>query len=171
MEQARQDARMLLDGLRGRHPAPLLPRPARARDLLQPHAAAQPSSQPTAQPSSQPTAQPTLRADSPDHAVEIVHVHMDDRTYEIQVQPGEYILDAALAAGLPMPFSCTVGGCGACMVECRAGVVDVEEPNCLTAAERQAGHVLICVGRPVGPVSIAVASPTHAADRNDSAGE
>lgn len=131
MAQARRDARVLLDGLRGRHPEPLVPRRTRGH-----HAPARPSG-----------------------TAETVHVHIGDRAYEIQVQPGESILDAALAAGLPMPFSCTLGGCGACKVTCHAGIVAMDEPSCLTPAERAAGHVLTCVGRPVGPVRIEVAPP------------
>jgi uncharacterized protein len=146
--QARRDARVLLDGLRGRHPAPLVPRRARTvagRDLFE-----------------ERLARPHPRTDAPARpggATETVYVQIADRSYEIQVQPGQTILDAALAAGLPMPFSCTVGGCGACKVECHAGIVDLDEPCCLTPAERESGHVLTCVGRPVGPVSIEVPLP------------
>ena len=31
----------------------------------------------------------------------------------VVVEPGQTLLDAGLAAGLPMPYSCTVGNCGA----------------------------------------------------------
>jgi ring-1,2-phenylacetyl-CoA epoxidase subunit PaaE len=47
-----------------------------------------------------------------------------------------------------MPFSCIVGGCGACRVRLVEGSVEMEEPNCLTDAERAEGWVLACVGRP-----------------------
>ena len=106
--------------------------------------------------------QPHLRTDGPARrsgTAETVHVRSGDQSYEIKVQPGETLLDAGLAAGLPMPFSCAMGGCGACKVECHAGIVDMDEPSCLTPAEREAGHVLTCVGRPVGPVSIEVPPP------------
>jgi len=32
--------------------------------------------------------------------------------------------------------------------------VAMEEPNCLSDAERAEGYVLTCVGRPVGPVTL-----------------
>lgn len=70
------------------------------------------------------------------------------------VQPGQTLLDAALAAGEPMPFSCAMGGCGACKLQCVDGEVAMEEPNCLSDTERAAGFVLTCVGRPVGPVTL-----------------
>lgn len=70
------------------------------------------------------------------------------------VQPGQTLLDAALAGGEPMPFSCAMGGCGACKLVCVEGSVAMEEPNCLSDAERADGYVLTCVGRPVGPVTL-----------------
>jgi ferredoxin-NADP reductase len=70
--------------------------------------------------------------------------------------PGQTVLEAGLAAGAPMPYSCTMGGCGACKVKLAAGTVDLEEPNCLSAQEREAGYVLACVARPVTPVTVAV---------------
>jgi ferredoxin len=153
MAQAGRDARVLLDGLRGRHPSPLVPRRVRGvagRDLSSEERLSQPSL---------PGPMPAPAPARPGNAAETVHVQIGDRAYEINVQPGQTILDAALAAALPMPFSCTVGGCGACKVECRAGIVELEEPCCLTDAEREAGHVLTCVGRPVGPVRIEVTLP------------
>ena len=72
----------------------------------------------------------------------------------IQVASNQTLLDAGRAAGLPMEFSCAVGGCGACRVHLVSGEVEMEDPNCLTRAERDAGHCLACVGRPRGPVVI-----------------
>ncbi len=72
----------------------------------------------------------------------------------IAVPPGQTILEAAVANGVPMDFSCTMGGCGACRVRCVTGVVEMEEPNCLTAAERANGEILACVGRLAGSVTI-----------------
>jgi ring-1,2-phenylacetyl-CoA epoxidase subunit PaaE len=74
----------------------------------------------------------------------------------VQVEPGQTILEAGLAAGIDMPFSCAMGGCGACRVRLTNGEVDVEEPNCLSRAEREQGYVLACVGRPLGTVSVEV---------------
>lgn len=156
MAQARRDARMLLDGLRGRHPPPLVQRrgPAR-RDVIEERSDLRPKRDAEhahdvpndRRPGSGPHAS----------AVATVHVQLGGHAHAVViVQPGESILEATLAAGLPMPFSCTLGGCGACKVALRAGTVDMEEPNCLTPAERAAGHVLTCVGRPLGPVTIEV---------------
>jgi len=71
------------------------------------------------------------------------------RDHGIQVEPGQTILEAALAAGIDMPFSCAMGGCGACRVHLADGEIQMEEPNCLSRKEREQGYVLTCVGRPL----------------------
>ncbi len=73
---------------------------------------------------------------------------------EVVQQPGQSILDAGLAAGLPLEFSCTVGGCGACKLRVLDGPVIQDEPNCLTAEERAAGYVLACSAFASAPVRI-----------------
>jgi ferredoxin-NADP reductase len=57
---------------------------------------------------------------------------------------GQTILQAGLAAGIDLPYSCTMGGCGACKVRKRSGAVVISEPNCLSETEREAGFVLAC---------------------------
>ncbi|MGB5811781.1 MAG: 2Fe-2S iron-sulfur cluster-binding protein, partial [Polyangiales bacterium] len=74
----------------------------------------------------------------------------------VQVSPGQTILEAALAAGIEMPFSCAMGGCGACRVKRNDGEIQMEEPNCLSRAEREQGYVLTCVGRPLTHAKIEV---------------
>lgn len=72
------------------------------------------------------------------------------------VEGGETILDGAMRAGVDAPFSCTVGGCGACRCRVVEGTVEMAEPNGLRPDERAAGMVLTCVGRPVGDVVLEV---------------
>ncbi len=83
------------------------------------------------------------------HKTELVVVSRAGHDHGIQVEPGQTILEAALAAGIGMPFSCAMGGCGACRVRRAEGEVEMEEPNCLSQAEREQGYVLTCVGRPL----------------------
>jgi len=77
----------------------------------------------------------------PDRAAEITFAASGRR---VTARPGQTILQAGLEAGLDLPFSCTMGGCGACKVEKRAGSVVMSEPNCLSEGEREAGFVLAC---------------------------
>ncbi|WP_345982316.1 2Fe-2S iron-sulfur cluster-binding protein [Streptomyces sp. DSS69] len=75
------------------------------------------------------------------------------------VEPGQTLLEAGLAAGLPMPYSCTVGNCGDCMVRLRDGEVAQSEPNCLTERQQGDGYVLACVGCPLSEVTLDIADP------------
>lgn len=77
------------------------------------------------------------------------------------VEPGQTLLDAGLAAGLPMPYSCTVGSCGECMARVRDGEVTQPEGTCLTPEQRAAGYVLTCVGCPLSAVSLDVSDASH----------
>jgi ferredoxin-NADP reductase len=85
-----------------------------------------------------------------------VRVHAGGETRDVVVAPGRTLLEAGLSAGAALPFSCTMGGCAACKVKLTAGEVRMEEPNCLTPAEREAGYVLTCVTRPLGPCTVEV---------------
>jgi ferredoxin-NADP reductase len=67
---------------------------------------------------------------------------------DVVVPAGVTLLDAGLAAGVPMKLSCAMGGCGACAVRLTAGEVVMDEPNCLGADERARGMILACVARP-----------------------
>lgn len=59
-------------------------------------------------------------------------------------EPGQTILEAATAAGVALPSSCTMGGCGACKIRKLEGTAISAEPNCLTEGERAEGYVLSC---------------------------
>ncbi|WP_169796813.1 ferredoxin--NADP reductase [Chondromyces crocatus] len=69
---------------------------------------------------------------------------------------GQTLLEAGLGAGVAMPFSCAVGGCGACKVRLVLGSVEMEEPNCLSSEERARGFVLACASRATSAVTVEV---------------
>ena len=54
------------------------------------------------------------------------------------------LLETGLAAGVDMPFSCSVGGCAACKVKLVEGSVNHDELSCLSASEKRDGYVLAC---------------------------
>ncbi|MDP4301293.1 2Fe-2S iron-sulfur cluster-binding protein [Leptothrix discophora] len=59
------------------------------------------------------------------------------------------ILDAASAAGMELPFSCTSGVCGTCRAKVMEGEVRMERNFALDKAEVAAGHVLCCQAHPL----------------------
>jgi len=74
----------------------------------------------------------------------------------ITAAPGQTLLEAGLAAGLPMPYSCAMGGCGKCKVQLQDGTTFSEEAGCLTRAERGQGYVLACISRASSPCTVEV---------------
>ncbi len=59
------------------------------------------------------------------------------------------ILDAASAAGLEVPFSCTSGVCGTCRCKVMEGQVRMERNFALDKKEVEAGFVLSCQAHPL----------------------
>lgn len=85
-----------------------------------------------------------------------VRVSLERDTRDVYVPPGQSILEAALDAGLAMPFSCGMGGCGKCRMRVTEGEVEMEEPNCLSEDEKRAQWVLTCVGRPTCRTAVGI---------------
>jgi NAD(P)H-flavin reductase/ferredoxin len=65
---------------------------------------------------------------------------------EFPVKPGEYILDAALRAGVPLRYGCRHGNCSSCKYLITDGDVDYgnASPYSLSNAERDDGWALVC---------------------------
>ena len=101
---------------------------------------------------------PAQRAAAPlaPSAPQRVTVHLRGAAREVVAAPGQTLLQAGLAAGLRMPFSCGLGGCGTCKLKLVSGRVESEEPNCLSASERAEGYVLACVSRPTEAVVVEI---------------
>lgn len=72
----------------------------------------------------------------------------------ITVQPGQTILQAGIEAGVDLPYSCTMGGCGACRVRKSGGEIVTSAPNCLSDHERAEGYLLACCSYADGDVTI-----------------
>lgn len=81
-----------------------------------------------------------------DHAVRI-----EPHGRTIRVHSGQPVLDAALAAGLNLPHSCKSGHCASCRARLRSGEIRYPSgrPLGITAAEEQAGQILLCQARPL----------------------
>lgn len=72
----------------------------------------------------------------------------------LTVPPGQTLLQAGRKAGVDLPFSCTVGGCGTCRHRLFSGQVSMPTQSCLSEDERAAGQILLCVARPLSPVEV-----------------
>ncbi len=70
------------------------------------------------------------------------------RSYDITVQPQDSILDAALDAGIDLPYSCRSGTCSSCMTKLVSGKVVMLEQRALSDEEIEKGFCLTCVGYP-----------------------
>ena len=73
-----------------------------------------------------------------DHAVEEFQMHGE----------GQSILDAALDAGLSVPYSCRGGVCMSCLAQVTEGEVQTEGDNGLTEKEQSEGLILCCKSQP-----------------------
>jgi ring-1,2-phenylacetyl-CoA epoxidase subunit PaaE len=97
---------------------------------------------------------PAQRQSSVALAAQPVTIRRVGVALDVIVPAGTTILDAGLAAGVPLKLSCAMGGCGECAVKLTAGEVAMDEPNCLSAGERAAGKILACVARPLTPCTV-----------------
>lgn len=86
---------------------------------------------------------------------------------EVPVHAGQTLLDAALRAGIAMPYGCRVGGCGTCRCRLLGGRVRelTETAYLLDDAELAAGTILACQSVPLGDVRIAVDATAAAVRR------
>lgn len=72
----------------------------------------------------------------------------------VEASSSRSLLEIGRAAGVDMPFSCSMGGCAACKCRLRSGDVHMPAPNCLTPAEAERGEVLACIAQPRSPVVV-----------------
>jgi ferredoxin-NADP reductase len=78
---------------------------------------------------------------------------------ELTQAPGQTLLEAALAAGEGVPYSCGIGACGTCKARLVAGKVVQVAAGCLSEADQAAGYVLQCVCHATEAVVVEVPGP------------
>jgi ring-1,2-phenylacetyl-CoA epoxidase subunit PaaE len=78
----------------------------------------------------------------------IASLIIDGKRREVPVAEGEAILDAALRAGMDLPFACKGGMCSTCRAKLVEGEAQMEFNYSLEPWELKAGFVLTCQARP-----------------------
>jgi ring-1,2-phenylacetyl-CoA epoxidase subunit PaaE len=74
---------------------------------------------------------------------------IDGKRREVPVAEGEAILDAALRAGMDLPFACKGGMCSTCRAKLVEGAAQMEVNYSLEPWELEKGFILTCQARPV----------------------
>lgn len=77
-----------------------------------------------------------------------VKVILDGNNYEINVQEGETILEAAINADLDPPYACRVAACCSCKAKLIEGKVEMDDDEPLTEEELEEGFILTCQSHP-----------------------
>jgi len=86
--------------------------------------------------------------------------------HHFAVEPGQTVLDAALAAGIVLPYSCRNGACSTCKGKVVSGVYDAgpTPAQILDETEREQGYTLFCQARPSSDLVIESAEVRLASD-------
>ncbi len=85
-------------------------------------------------------------------------IEFRDHAASVDCVPGSSVLDAAIAAGLPLAFSCAQGLCGTCKSTLICGEVDMQHAGGIRPREIAAGKILLCCSTPRSDLVIATQS-------------
>ena len=96
-----------------------------------------------------------LAADAPEVAADVLaaeggqfRVELSRSLRTLACAPDTFILDAARAAGLRLPSSCTRGVCGTCKSRLLSGQVEMQHGGGIRQREIDQGLILLCCSRP-----------------------
>ncbi|MBW2714447.1 MAG: 2Fe-2S iron-sulfur cluster binding domain-containing protein [Deltaproteobacteria bacterium] len=79
---------------------------------------------------------------SADATVRSFRLTLDSENHIVPIASGETLLEAALAAGIDAPHTCTEGRCGTCMAWLRNGDVSMASTRALSKRNMERGYVL-----------------------------
>ncbi len=84
------------------------------------------------------------------HVTEAVAI-LDGIRHRFSVPPGGHVVDAALAAGIRVPYSCKGGMCCTCRARLVEGKVEMTQNYSLEPWEMERGFILTCQSVPKSP--------------------
>lgn len=76
---------------------------------------------------------------------------LSGKTIEVELKPGQTILDGLLENGAAPPYSCLAGACSTCMAKVSKGGVKMEVCFAIDDDEIAEGYILACQSRPTTP--------------------
>jgi CDP-4-dehydro-6-deoxyglucose reductase len=78
-------------------------------------------------------------------------VTIQNSGHQFEVRPSQTVLEAAIEAGINLPYGCRNGACGSCKGKVVSGKVmhDDHQASAITDAELAAGSALFCCARPL----------------------
>jgi ferredoxin len=80
-----------------------------------------------------------------------VTVTLGGQTVDVEQRRGLTVLESARWAGLRLPSSCELGGCGSCIARVVQGRVEMYRNEVLTSEEVEDGWILACQAIPTTP--------------------
>lgn len=84
------------------------------------------------------------------YKVEIEH---EGEKHILEVPEGETVLNAAIDAGIDVPYDCQLGVCMTCPAKLESGRVD-QDQGMLSDDVKERGYALMCVATPLSDCSI-----------------
>ncbi len=90
----------------------------------------------------------------------------DGVEHELAVEPGQNVLDAGLAAGLPLLYQCRSGSCSSCLARLESGEAEhrAGAGSSLTASEKGEGLRLLCLTEPSSACRLSLAYDSKAGE-------
>ncbi len=95
-----------------------------------------------------PRERPVVTTEQAAASGRVASLVVDGKHTDVKVADGEFVLDAALRAGLDLPYACKGGMCSTCRAKLIDGTAVMDVNFSLESWELEAGFVLTCQTRP-----------------------